>query len=263
MANARNQEKPSPILMLAPVAFVLLGYYYVFFMDANSELTTRREQQSGLVEKTRNIDQEQLTVRNQLAAARKELADAKEQTAAAASELADAEAEKAKLRSGLIGRSQDSAFGVTAIDETTDGDAITALAGQFASMFTSTVSPQPGEAVSMEKLASRGVCHQMNSICSILDSHQLQRLENAEQPTATANGLVAWERDRLGNLLDTKLPPMLGFEIQLEGSFPNLIAALRELNQRLPSLSILSVSLNRGEVSSRRRVWNLQIGIQG
>jgi hypothetical protein len=63
--------------------------------------------------------------------------------------------------------------------------------------------------------------------------------------------------------LDTPLPPISRYEIQLADSFPNLIAALHDLAERLPAVSILSVSLEPVEVQTRRHIWKLEVGIRG
>ncbi|MEM6692440.1 MAG: hypothetical protein AAF664_23615, partial [Planctomycetota bacterium] len=77
------------------------------------------------------------------------------------------------------------------------------------------------------------------------------------------NGLVSAERKALGRLLGIELPPISRFQIELEGSFINLIKALHDLDERLPAVSVLSISLDPIDVETRRPIWKLEVGIRG
>ena len=63
--NPNTTSKPSPIVMLAPLAFVLIGYHYFFHGKIQKEITARRVQQE------KNADQlEQLPAKTNMTLAR-------------------------------------------------------------------------------------------------------------------------------------------------------------------------------------------------
>ena len=269
--NQRNQEKPSLILMLAPIPIVLLGYHYLFHWNLTSDLTAARKQETELLERTNDFEGERSKLLGQLKTAKKELSGAKQQTELAAIELADAEAQKAELRDMLVGGVDRRADGVVqanpsvpakaASGDPSEASPSTSMIGQFANMFTSTLSMQQGAEPRDERDVEGGKCSQMSSLCSVLDSHQLKRLENSEPQSSKT--LVAAERTELEKLLDTKLPPNSDYRVELEGKFTDLMDALHELNERLPAVSILSVSLDTVDIQTQRYVWMLEVGIRG
>ncbi|MEM1228574.1 MAG: hypothetical protein AAGJ40_23020 [Planctomycetota bacterium] len=266
--NQNNQEKPSPILMLAPIALVLLGYHYLFHSQLNADLKSKRSQETALAERSQNIQRDLAMSHGELHQARGALAEANKQIENAKSELADAEAAKSALRSFILG-TNDTAVDRSSLgsmntnpDSPSSGKPATSLLGQFASMLTSSLS-SGDELQALDAISGSGQCSQMNSLCSILDSHRLKRLENSDPSSSGSSGLVATERAELEKLLNTKLPEISRYQIQLEGTFPDLIAALHDLDERLPAVSVLSVSLDPIDMETRRQVWKLEVGIRG
>ena len=120
--NQTNQEKPSLILMLAPIALVLFSYHYLFHAKLNSDLSARRKQETSLQQKTQNIQRELSSMHGQLHAAKKELVEAKTKTAAANTRLAVLKGEKEKLRLFVLGRT-DSEKGQPAFEIGSDAQA--------------------------------------------------------------------------------------------------------------------------------------------
>ncbi|MEM9369383.1 MAG: hypothetical protein AAGD07_25685 [Planctomycetota bacterium] len=269
--NQHNQEKPSPILMLAPIALVLLGYHYLFHSKLNADLKSKRTQETALAERSQNIQRDLAMSHGELHQAKDALAEANKQMQNAQSDLADAATAKSAVLAFVLGVNDPggdhSTLGLsnTGADSPTPGNAPTSLIGQFASMLTSSIaSGNDGQAGSgWGSVGGGGQCSHMNSLCSILDSRRLKRLKNSDPSSSGSSGLVATERAELGKLLDTKLPDISRYQIQLEGTFPDLIAALHDLDERLPAVSVLSVSLDPIDMETRRQVWKLEVGIRG
>lgn len=71
--NKSSSDKPSPILMLAPLAFVLIGYQYIFNSAQSSELSTLQRQAQSLAEKERGIGVQERKLHSDLVAARREM----------------------------------------------------------------------------------------------------------------------------------------------------------------------------------------------
>ncbi len=71
-------SKPSPILMLAPLAFVLLAYNYVFNIPQQRELSARRATLDDLSAKADEVRHEHGHVMSDLSAARKDEKDYRE-----------------------------------------------------------------------------------------------------------------------------------------------------------------------------------------
>ncbi len=263
--NKKNQEKVSPIIMMAPIAIVLLGYHYLFHAGLNSEIVSRQRQENALQRRATTVQQQQASVLGQFRVAQKELADAKSQTKVAEAELANANAEKAKLRSYIFGKS-------AAVDRLTasrfashqrpNGSVVASTLTELEGMLVSTGAKRANQdhATASDDV---GLSGRMNTLCSILDKHGLQRLRTSSAKSRTKSGVVESERFQLGELLGAKLPPVSRYEIQLLGNFSNLIAALHQLNDGLPSASILSISLEPVDIRTRQYVWRLQIGIRG
>ncbi|MEM9588571.1 MAG: hypothetical protein AAGA03_14915 [Planctomycetota bacterium] len=267
MTKNRREEKTSPILMLAPIAIVLLGYHYLFHSKLNADLASSRKQETALQDRSSGYQREQSTLHAQLHAANGKLTEAKQQREIASEQLARAEAEKAELRSLLHGPSKgdpgNHSFGAfrDMPKATTPADAAPSLIGRLASLLTSTVAIQP--TAQSNSAVGAGQCSQMSSLCAILDSHRLRRLENSDPSSSGFGGLVASERTRLEKLLGTKLPPISRFQIELEGSFIDVIAALHDLQDRLTSVDVLSLSLEPVDAQVQRYIWKLEVGIRG
>lgn len=266
-----NQEKPSLILMLAPVAFVLIGYQFLFHSDLNSDLSARHKQATQLQARMQDIQRKLSLTHGQLHAAKKELTEAKQQTELAQADVVASEAEKAQLRSFVLGQT-DSEMGQAAlpIGSAVKGDQAGSAAGTIVSnlnmlgnMLVKAVSTPSGNHMLQGEISGGGTCSHMNSLCSILDAHGLRRVGTSDPSSAGSGSLIESERTELEKLLDTTLPPISRYEIQLVGSFPNLIAALHDLAKRLPAVSILSVSLDPVDVQTQRHVWRLEVGIRG
>ncbi len=226
--SQRNQKKPSLILMLAPIPAVIFGYHFLFHSQLNSDLAKREKQEAALQQQIPQVQREIVSLHGQLKAAGKSLAEAEKQTAIAREQLAATEADKAALRSSFR-------QGAVEVSVVTEG------------------------------VYKPGACRRMDSLCSILDKHDLLRLETTGSGTRGrgSSGLVESERARLEKLLDTQLPPVSRYNIQFVGSFPNLILSLHDLSRRLPEVRILSVSLDPVDAQTQRHVWKLEVGIRG
>ncbi|MEM8666809.1 MAG: hypothetical protein AAGG48_04800 [Planctomycetota bacterium] len=260
--NERNQEKPSPILMLAPIAIVLLGYHYLFHSKISSDLSTRRQQLTELQDRTQNIQREQSMLLGQLGTAKTDLESEKQQSSDAKEELALAVAAKAELRSRLQGSTNESVGQANADSETPKGDSSTPL-DALTTVLTSIVSvPVDNPSATSAIVDADGECALMSSICSILDANRLMRLESSD-PSSKSNGLIDSERTELGSLLAITLPPISRHQLRLEGSFIDLIAALHELNDRLPAVTVVSLSLEPVDIQTMRYIWKLEVGIRG
>lgn len=239
--------------MLAPIALVLLGYHYLFHSKLNAEVAERRNQESALVEDTRDIQQKQSLILSQMTRANKSLEEAENKSQVAAQSLKDVNADKAYIRSLVLGN-------VNAIDTSKQEQTQKSLLGAFSTMLTSTAVVESVDD-KIDVGESGGKCGHMNLLCSILDAHQLVRLENSA-PSSGARGFLGAERTELGRLLGISLPEIARYKLQLEGSFTNLIAALHQLDERLQAVDILSLSL-RPVRESERYVWTLEVGIKG
>ncbi|MEL6105975.1 MAG: hypothetical protein AAFU85_08060 [Planctomycetota bacterium] len=260
MAAARKPEQPSPILMLAPIGIVLLGYHYLFHSQLSSDVAERQRQETVLQQRTQNIQREQSSLLSQLNDAQTELAEVIGDTETVAVELAKAEAEMAKLRSFLQG---ENAVGLAlGADVEEKQPSQPSLFGQVVSLLTTTNFVGTRDQTPPDATGG-GQCHHMNLLCSILDEHKIRRIENSIPTSAGSTGLVASERKELETLLDITLPEVSRFELQLEGSYLNLNAALHEITERLPAVSVLAVSLEPGDMQTPLRFWKLELGIRG
>lgn len=242
--------------MLAPMAIVLLGYYYFSFAKMNSDLQESRKKEAGLIQQTKDIELDQMDMDRFLLNAKNSLKKAKKKTAAAEAELAAAKNEKSVLRSIVLGKVNASASPTARQAASNSGfdrfDSAT-------TMLTSTAS----EKIELEDSREDGLSSRMNELCKILDAHGLKRVTTSDKPSAGKSGLVEEERAKLEKLLDAKLPAVSRYEIKLVGSFPSLIKALHYLSEKLPTVSVLSVSLDPVDIRTRRHIWKLQVGIRG
>lgn len=71
--NQNSSNRPSPILMLAPLAFVLIGYQYLFNSSQSNELSRLHRQARSLAEKERGIGVQERKLHSDLVAARREM----------------------------------------------------------------------------------------------------------------------------------------------------------------------------------------------
>ena len=71
--NQPSPDKPSPILMLAPLAFVLIGYQYVFNASQSHQLSTLQRQAQSLAVQERGVHAEERKLHSDLRAKRQEM----------------------------------------------------------------------------------------------------------------------------------------------------------------------------------------------
>ncbi|MEM9943672.1 MAG: hypothetical protein AAF939_19065 [Planctomycetota bacterium] len=267
--NQNKQEKPSPILMLAPIALVLLGYHYLFNAELNTELSSKRDRETSLQQQAADIQSRQTGVHQKLAKATKDLADAKKETESIQTELDAVTEEKKELREVVLGVvNSESIFNKRVANpngsNAFSAEQTTSTVSQFATMLVSNGTTNPVNQQEFENDSRpQGLTTRMDLICSILGQHNMFRVETSKISSSPTGGLVEKERLELGRLLDAKLPPVSRYKIRLAGSFSNLIAALNQLSESLPSVSVLSISLDPVDLKSRRYLWNLEVGISG
>ncbi|MEM7783178.1 MAG: hypothetical protein AAF623_07480 [Planctomycetota bacterium] len=262
--NKNKQEKPSPILMLAPIALVLLGYHYLFHASLNSELSEKRDKEVQLHEETHEIEQKKWKAEGQLQTVGKQLVEIKKETKIAQSELTLIQEQKSKIRSFVLGITETLTVGASQNFQDASTHSSNKKPG-LKHLTTLQVSNQTTDPIRKPAPDENeiGLSTRMNLLCTILSNNNMQRLQTSESTSSPKDGLVETERQALSKLLDSPIPSVSRYKLKLMGNFSNLIAALTEVATRLPSVSVISISLDPVDLKVRRYVWNLEVGIRG
>lgn len=287
--NSKNEQKPSLILMLAPVAIILLGYYYFFFMELQSNLTTRRDQAEAIVkkqsERDANTPSESAVVVKKIRDVNRKIATGKSLLAKSKLELTQLEAQRRRLWELALGRASalDQQANPLAGKEKSNGQvsgqvpadanstvsilkSIVALVSQDSLPLTGPLKNQGGTMTSGPIASSTPIIvgdsvGTMMWICKICDRKNLRRISN--RVASSSESFDESDRNELGKLLGKPLPAPAFFELRLEGSFLNLIAALHEVTERLPMVTIESLSMDLAQPEDQSRRWLLTLGISG
>lgn len=249
----KNAQKPSLIILLAPLAIIVIGYQLFFHSKMQRDLQSRRRQVQRLApaggdgatnDETAKIFSLTKSANDQITAAEAELADAE-------AKFATLEQQRKQLLAIILGQAN---------GELPAEEFPLAASGSQAATLVSTSSFPTGviQADSADDAPSA-----MMRVCEICAEHGLKRVSNHISRDTKARRFEESQRQQLSKLLGETLPAPVYFELELNGSFLNLIDALHEMSQHLPMVRIQSVSMDEAEPTDATRRWTLSLGFTG
>ena len=219
--NQTTPEKPSPILLLAPLAFVLIGYQYVFNASQSSELSRLQRQAQTLAGKERGIHVQERKLHSDLIAARQEMTALNTESSQLDTEQQELHERRVALRGIAL-----------AVHET---------------------KSQPSS-------SSTGPAGTMQSVCSLLRTHDLS-LHQSSTPQKKTDGASDREQRELAKLLEVPRAKSQVYRLTLQGRFVDLQSALHELRSELPGVRLIAISLETAPPSETLRTWILDLAV--
>lgn len=252
--SSSKPQKPSLIYLLAPAAIVLLGYHYLFNMSLQRDLKSNRDKASQVTSSKADRDLESSQLFEQIKDANQQIETAELDLKQANEELAALEEQRSNLVAAAIGQ---------LAGNSRSGDVKSSPASVHAvvNSLVSTVGMEPkaigGE---FEPLQDTDAATAMMWVCEICDRRNLKRKAN-HLSEESVDRFDESERQELSKLLGQSIPKPTLFQLELEGSFLDLIGVLHEVSERLPMVSIHSLSMEQADSADQTRSWLLNLGI--